>query len=132
MSFSSIVLVLFLPAFLSMLSNFFSIDFLTSSCQLMSLSSKKSMESLSSLEPTPYNTAATCLHIYAQSGQLQVKWISSGEGNMPCFLSVNKTSSSFGYFPPTRLSIESILLLQSSVTWSHFLRSNVSTFILTS
>src|SRR6266496_4803529 len=35
----------------------------------------------------PYNTAATCLHIDAQSGQLQVKTMSFGDGNSPAFSS---------------------------------------------
>src|SRR5206468_11501975 len=35
----------------------------------------------------PYNTAATCLHIDAQSGQLQVKRMSFGDGNTPVFSS---------------------------------------------
>src|SRR4029453_9078486 len=35
----------------------------------------------------PYNTAATCLHIDAQSGQLQVKMMSFGDGKSPVFCS---------------------------------------------
>ena len=31
----------------------------------------------------PYSTAATCLHIDAQSGQLQSNWIAVGAGNRP-------------------------------------------------
>src|SRR6266850_645132 len=31
----------------------------------------------------PYSTAATCLHIDAQSGQLHVKRMSFGDGNSP-------------------------------------------------
>lgn len=33
----------------------------------------------------PYITAATCLHIDAQSGQLQSSRISAGDGNSPVF-----------------------------------------------
>src|ERR1022692_4226926 len=33
----------------------------------------------------PYSTAATCLHMPAQSGQLHESSISSGEGNRPWF-----------------------------------------------
>ncbi|KVN42961.1 hypothetical protein WJ64_31410 [Burkholderia ubonensis] len=37
----------------------------------------------SSRAPAPYNTAATCLHIDAQSGQLQPNRISFGDGKSP-------------------------------------------------
>ena len=37
----------------------------------------------SSRAPTPYITAATCLHMIASSGQLQVNEIADGAGNKP-------------------------------------------------
>ena len=131
-SLTAISRLLFLPAFFSMLSSFRSIDFLTSSCPSKSLSSKKSMGFKSNLAPIPYNAAATCLHMLAQSGQLQSKCISLGDGNIPYFFSVNKTSNSFGNFPSINCSKESILLLHSAVTWSHFLLPNASIPILIS
>jgi hypothetical protein len=35
------------------------------------------------LAPIPYSVAAICLHIAAESGQLQLKEISFGDGNSP-------------------------------------------------
>ena len=49
----------------------------------------------SSLLPIPYMTAATCLHMLAQSGQVQLNDISAGDGNSP-FLDLNRSATSSG------------------------------------
>src|ERR1700676_3605913 len=43
----------------------------------------------------PYSTAATCLHIDAQSGQLHVKRMSFGDGNNPVFSSHRRDMTPF-------------------------------------
>src|SRR3977135_3053281 len=43
----------------------------------------------------PYSTAATCLHIDAQSGQLHVKRMSFGDGNNPAFSSQRRVMTPF-------------------------------------
>src|SRR3954453_22669808 len=53
----------------------------SNSCSFTSRSTNRSSGRSSSLAPMPYSIAATCLHISAQSGQLQDSVISSGEGN---------------------------------------------------
>src|SRR2546423_359155 len=45
----------------------------------------------------PYSTAATCLHIDAQSGQLQVKRTSFGDGNSPVFSSHSRVMTPFDH-----------------------------------
>src|SRR5580693_4489589 len=46
---------------------------------------KRSSGCWSKRAPMPYRTAATCLHISAQSGQLHESLISCGDGNRPVF-----------------------------------------------
>ena len=61
-------------------------------------SSKKKKGFSSSRSPIPYIAAATCLHISAQSGQLQLKLISVGAGNRPSCC-VNSSFRSSGNLP---------------------------------
>lgn len=70
---SSMILGDFASAFRSMLSSLSSTDLLISPDTSKSRSSKNSRGSSSNLAPIPYRTAATCLHMYAESGQEQRK-----------------------------------------------------------
>src|SRR5216110_77264 len=61
----------------------------------------------------PYNTAATCLHIDAQSGQLQVNWMSFGDGNSPVFSSQRRVITPFEKRPCRSSTRESMAPEQS-------------------
>src|SRR5258708_24460205 len=61
----------------------------------------------------PYSTAATCLHIDAQSGQLQVKRMSLGEGNSPVFSSQRRVMTPFEKRPCRSSTRESMAPEQS-------------------
>ena len=57
----------------------------------------------SSRAPTPYSTAATCLHIERMSGQLQEKRISDGRGNRPRLLPADPLHHALGQAPLQQL-----------------------------
>src|SRR5829696_7685866 len=61
----------------------------------------------------PYNTAATCLHIDAQSGQLQVKMMSFGDGNSPVFCSQRRAITPLEKRPCRSSTSESMAPVQS-------------------
>src|ERR1019366_8567230 len=61
----------------------------------------------------PYSTAATCLHIDAQSGQLQVKRMSFGDGNSPVFSSQRRVMTPFEKRPCRSSTRESMAPEQS-------------------
>src|SRR5260221_14229653 len=61
----------------------------------------------------PNSTAATCLHIDAQSGQLHVKRISFGEGNSPVFSSQGRVMTPFEKRPCRSSTRESMAPEQS-------------------
>src|ERR1700704_5256894 len=61
----------------------------------------------------PYSTAATCLHIDAQSGQLHVKMISFDEGNNPAFSSQRRVMTPFEKRPCRSSTRESMAPEQS-------------------
>src|SRR5688572_29059967 len=61
----------------------------------------------------PYNTAATCLHIDAQSGQLQVKTMSFGDGNSPVFSSQRRVITPFEKCPCRSSTMDSMAPEQS-------------------
>src|SRR6187401_2862226 len=61
----------------------------------------------------PYSTAATCLHIDAQSGQLHVKRMSFGDGNRPVFSSHSRVMTPFETRPCRSSTSESMAPEQS-------------------
>src|SRR5450756_2813310 len=61
----------------------------------------------------PYSTAATCLHIDAQSGQLHVKMISFGDGNSPVLSSQRRVMTPFENRPCSNSINESMAPAQS-------------------
>src|SRR4051794_7667497 len=61
----------------------------------------------------PYSTAATCLHIDAESGQLQVKRTSPGDGNRPVFPSQRRVMTPFDKRPCRSSTTESMAPEQS-------------------
>src|SRR5213594_1544649 len=61
----------------------------------------------------PYSTAATCLHIDAQSGQLHVKRTSFGDGNSPVFSSQRRVMTPFEKRPCSNSTSESMAPVQS-------------------
>src|SRR2546427_11187199 len=61
----------------------------------------------------PYSTAATCLHIDAQSGQLHVKRMSFGDGNSPVFPSQGGVITPFEKRPCRSSTSESMAPEQS-------------------
>src|SRR5437764_2902935 len=61
----------------------------------------------------PYSTAATCLHIDAQSGQLHVNWMSFGDGNSPVFSSHRRVITPFEKRPCSSSTRESMAPEQS-------------------
>src|ERR1700731_1561283 len=61
----------------------------------------------------PYKTAATCLHIDAQSGQLHVKRMSFGDGNSPVFSSQRRAMTPFEKRPCRSSTRESMAPEQS-------------------
>ena len=62
----------------------------------------------SSRTPTPYRTAATCLHMAAQSGQEQPSSISFGVGNSPSPGRVTISMTRRGGFPSSNSTSDSI------------------------
>src|SRR3990167_5172811 len=62
----------------------------------------------------PYSTAATCLHIDAQSGQLHVKRMSFGDGNSPVFSAQRRVMTPLEKRPCRSSTSESIAPEQSS------------------
>ena len=83
----------------------------TSSATSIPLRLKNIIGCSSSLLPIPYMTAATCLHMLAQSGQLHLNDISEGDGNSP-FLDLNRSATSSGIWPLTSASMFWTLLAQ--------------------
>src|SRR5580704_13762186 len=61
----------------------------------------------------PYKTAATCLHIDAQSGQLHVKMMSFGDGNNPVFSSQRRVMTPVEKRPCSNSTRESMAPAQS-------------------
>src|ERR1022692_4138381 len=61
----------------------------------------------------PYSTAATCLHMPAQSGQLHESSISSGEGNRPWFCRQIRSMTPLDNRPCSNSTSESIAPAQS-------------------
>src|SRR5437870_4011790 len=61
----------------------------------------------------PYSTAATCLHMDAQSGQLHVKMMSVGDGNSPVFSSQRRVITPVEKRPCSNSTKESIAPEQS-------------------
>src|SRR3970282_2990429 len=80
----------------------------------------------------PYNTAATCLHIDAQSGQLQVKMMSFGDGNNPVFSSQRRVMTPFEKRPCRSSTRESIAPEQSLQMALHRARGTGPTVTFTS
>jgi membrane fusion protein, multidrug efflux system len=67
----------------------------------------------SSLAPTPYSAAATCLHMSAQSGQLQDSLISVGDGNRPSPSRQTRSITPFAKRPCRSSTSESTVPAQS-------------------
>src|SRR5882672_3825730 len=61
----------------------------------------------------PYRTAATCLHIDAQSGQLHVKMMSFGDGNSPVVCSQRRVMTPVEKRPCSNSTTESMAPEQS-------------------
>src|SRR5437667_866293 len=61
----------------------------------------------------PYSTAATCLHIPAQSGQLHESLISSGDGKRPVFCLQTRSMTPLENRPCRSSMSESIAPAQS-------------------
>src|ERR1700730_7601667 len=80
----------------------------------------------------PYSTAATCLHIDAQSGQLQVKRISFGDGNSPVFSSQRRVMTPFEKRPCRSSTSESMAPAQSSQMALQRVRGTGATVTFTS
>src|SRR5215217_7257239 len=80
----------------------------------------------------PYNTAATCLHMYAQSGQLHVKWMSFGVGNNPVFCSQRRVITPLEKRPCKSSTSESMAPEQSLQTALQQARDTGPTVTLTS
>ena len=80
----------------------------------------------------PYSTAATCLHIDAQSGQLHVNRISLGDGNSPSSAGRDAPSRRFEKRPCSSSTSESIAPAQSPQMALHWPRGTGPTVTLTS
>ena len=74
----------------------------------------------SSRAPTPYRTAATCLHIDAWSGQLQEKRISEGRGNRPPSWRHSRSMTPLENRPWSSSTRESMPPAQSAQIARHF------------
>src|ERR1039457_6575931 len=62
----------------------------------------------------PYSTAAICLHMPAESGQLHERWISAGEGNRPWLCRQIRSMTPLDNRPCSNSTSESIAPAQSS------------------
>src|SRR5208337_5400718 len=80
---------------------------------------KKRAGSASSREPTPYRTAATCLHMSAQTGQEQSNEICFGDGNNPLSFATNRSPSDWGNSPLSRSAREPSLPSQVVAIFFH-------------
>src|SRR5215213_158976 len=85
----------------------------SNSCSSTLRSTKRSSGRSSSLAPTPYRAAATCLHISAQSGQLQDNLISPGDGNKPSPSRQTRSMTPFDKRPCRSSTNESMVPAQS-------------------
>ena len=80
----------------------------------------------------PYSTAATCLHIDAQSGQLHVKRMSFGDGNSPVFSRQRRVMTPFEKRPCRSSMRESMAPEQSLQRARHRARGTGPTVTVTS
>ena len=87
--------------------------------------------SWSSRTPTPYNTAAACLHMSAQSGQEQSSSISFGVGKRPSPGRVTISITRFGGSPRSRCTRSSISPAHWPRMASHCFRASGSMRIVT-
>src|SRR3954454_24203332 len=79
------------------------------SCSSTLRNTNRSWGCSSSLAPTPYRAAATCLHMSAQSGQLQDSLISSGDGNRPSPVRQTRSMTPFDKRPCRSSTNESMV-----------------------
>src|SRR5262245_56288251 len=80
----------------------------------------------------PYSTAATCLHIDAQSGQLHLNAISLGDGNSPVFSSQRRDMTPVEKRPCKSSTSESMAPEQSLQMAVHRGRATGATVTVTS
>src|SRR4030095_9604787 len=91
----------------------------TRSCCSTSRSLNRSSGCTSSRAPTPYKTAATCLHMRAESGHEQLSFISAGVGNNPVFCRHNRSIVVFENRPSSNSTNQSLAPAQSRQTSVH-------------